>query len=1119
MSNEVECVLDACVAEPTQLEIDTDCFRAWTQGVAVAELLSSLKSALLEQYELDASASGSGYSALVQAQAAAQAQQAAQAAEEEERGGAWSDDDEAAPPKMRHPHSLPTPATTAARGQAGADDGEDDVDRAVTEHLRRAQAADSGAAAEAGGSSSDEERARIRRKLGANASRRNSATASVSGKHPAAQSRAQLKGSSTAAARSTPSALPRSSGFSAATASASPSPLPVDLLGELPPSVASIAASSLPSAPPDPSAIDLDSSSQAMSRLLWAWESQLEHQWRLFSLLEHALKKPFLLSVHYSVLQLSFQMQLQLTNLYYDFDRGFMRQLLGLKLSTKTRGNISDMLSKIKQERVENQEEGARRPEATAAATAAAYAARRNSQSSLLGAPPMSGLNALLPSADSDYDLASSLAAVSNGADDSSSLPMSSGAGSGGDPVRFSSCCRQFDNLRRIYRARWGEKGDGETDLRLDDFDAGISLLHSSIRAQAVSASMPGGAAAAKKDDVLSERWRAMRAAAAAAMAKRGFGSDKNAAATPASASAAAAGSSSSSATAAAAAANMRAQQWMLRHFDAAAGSAGSLLSGGVALGGGLDDFFGLDRSSLAMRPGEQTLPLFIQQQFRLHSSLACLYSRMIFLAHYRIGVSITVKRKKKQLTLLSFDEQHLIAQILMRCWCVPVGSASAGTTGADDVAPSLEDPRAFSTSPAGSSSLVSVTAQQAAAGGGASSDPPTLSRLATTDSTTAAAGARRGSLDDPSVAIYDLSPHTVPPSTRGLQSASNFPSPAALRVDNDGNPARAARASAPAAGAACAGYDFLPIVSAIRPGDEECWVGDVLDSDFLSGLAELKTVMGSNRFMEEYATTLGRMMRDTIQLQVQITQQQLKAGTVTQGAGAGAGAAGASTVSSAAAAQGQSGSIGAGAAAAAGSDSASHSLTSSTQSSASILRSSVLLKLQSRLPALLKSLHALAVNLPKSKRLRTLLSDLLEEVLRPLLKLGASSHELLYFMRAVREAIMLMPSIAHLQLEREAVYPHAYERKERAERAAAAAAAAAEAEQPTPSQQSRSIAAATVASAGSQTPAGSSAAASARLSQDPMRRALVRWCRFLDAIGPCSVILYINLSHSQEAQ
>lgn len=1039
----------------------------WPVAAAVSELVSALKPALLAQYELDASVSGSGYSARMQSQAAiaaaaatatAAAAAAAAAAEEEPSlsGGASG-------PKLHRPAS-------------GSHD-------------------DAGVVA---GSSEEEGRHHLR--VHGATSRRNSAPS--------------------VAPHSTPSVAPRPSHALLT----SPSPL------FFPSTAAQHGATAVePEAPlvvPDPTAIDVVTSEHATARLLWAWETQLEHEYRLFSLLEHSLKKPYLLSVHHCVLQLSFQMSLQLTNMYYDFDKAFMRQLMGQKLSTKTRGKIHDMQHKMAEERNAAEVERRRRanldypPQPTPQQQ---HRARRNSQSvaslsTLLGsvggaADGTSGVSPLisypLGSAHSDCDLASTL--TSN--QDEGPTVLDPSAPSVGE-VRFSSCCRQFDNLRRIYRCRWGEKGDGvvdETDLRMDDWDAGTSLLHSTIRAGAASAELqslsaagmaPMGSARAR-ELMLGERWRAMRAAAIAAMAKRGFGSDKAAATTAA---------TSSTANAAADAAALKAQQWMLRHFDGSGGAGGS--NAGVSLGGGLDSFFGLDMSAQAMRLADQTAPVFYQQQFRLHSSLARSYSRLIFLAHYRIGVSLAIKRKKKQFDMLSFDEVQLLAQILMRCWAVPVGSAALAADEAmldepllarQDSSRAPVDPSPFSVSlasgappsnpamaaggtssaffpqsispnlrpAAGPAASLTTLPIDSAAGALASTSnanmfagPTAVSRMVTAESTSRAA-LRRLSVDESAVAapsLYILSP--LSPDASTLHSSSTPPSHRSV------------------SGAACAGYDFLPIVSQMRASDEDVWVGDALDGDFIHGLADLKSQMGS-KLLDEYAAGIGKMFRDTIQLHASNSAAGAAASPVAP--------LGASSTT-------------AGAAAAAGDVCAPI---------ASSLRPSVLAKLLSRIPALLKSLHSLAVSLHKSKRLRTLLSDLIEDVLRPLLKQGAAAPaplELLYFMRCVRDAVSALPSLMHLAIERNPLYPHPYERRQR-QQAAAHDAMRRQHSVSTLATPSHAGALSTIAHAGSVSgaPTGGPTAA------DPLHRAIIHWCRFLDAVGPICVILYMKLSHATQ--
>jgi hypothetical protein len=927
-------------------------------------------------------------------------------------------------------------------------------------------------------------------------------------------------------------------------------------------------ASPFPSLP-DPSAIDVVSSAQATARLLWAWESQLEQQFRLYGLLEHALKKPFLLSLHYCVVQLAFQTQLQLVNHYYDFDRSFIRCLMGLKLSTKTRGQIASMQDKLQEQRTARRASGVDKQEAQ---QAAAMASRRNSQSVIsqtgLGSSGGVGLSALSGAA-SEGDLASSLSALAL-SDDAGDLGVLGGGGS----VRYSSCCRQFDNLRRIYRSRWGEKGDGVVGEVADQHGSmeepdNVSSLFSSSPSPAggfTPLSAGGGASPSsistaglswrKREEILlSERWRAMRAAAVAAMAKRGFGgADKSSAATPA-------------ASAATAAAHLKAQQWMLRHFDAAGpGAGGGLSSHG---GGGLDSFFGLDSSSQAICLPEQAAPVFYQAQFRLHAALARSYSRLVFLAHYRIGVSLTLKRKKRHVELLSFDEVHLVAQIIQRCWAIPVGgpaeAAAAGEeephiVGQSNIGPPPDTARSMVTSPL-SLSLVSTAthnnnpALSAGAAHSSSFFPQTnvspralkTGGVAGATATEGAAAASTGNnlmftphavtrlLSADSVARrFSVDESSVAPAVFELASAT--PNLDAPSVSATVHSVAASRSTTGAA--ACGGYDFLPIVAQMRESDEDRWVGDVLDMEFVSGLAELKAVMNS-KMLDEYGSVLAKLMRETIQLHQSFAVAPNATGAVAGGqqgvvpptphSQAGAipstsqqpqlqrqpsalpSAMGLLPRSSTFSRQGSTvEGVTAGP--------PPQSSPTSGLSLAGVLRPAVLQKLLPRIPALLKSLHALAVQLHKGKRVRTLLADLLEEVLRPLLKLGAAPAEMLVLLRQVRDAVSSVPSLAHLAIEPKPVYPFPYERAAHSAAAATThtsggAAAAGAAGRPT-STPSISLSARPPAV----TPSASMGAASSSSSMhDPLRRAMVHWCRFLDAVVPLCFILYTNLVQAQE--
>jgi hypothetical protein len=273
-----------------------------------------------------------------------------------------------------------------------------------------------------------------------------------------------------------------------------------------------------------------------------------------------------------------------------------------------------------------------------------------------------------------------------------------------------------------------------------------------------------------------------------------------------------------------------------------------------------------------------------------------------------------------------------------------------------------------------------------------------------------------------------------------------------------------------------------------------------------------------NSKALDEYAGVLTRMMRDTIQLQLgqSLIHQQSRA-SLPQPHSSIAQLQTASTVTHR---------LSTPAAAATSSSAATQSIpqssvtvdASSPVSSGILLRPAVLFKLQSRIPALLKSLHALAIHLHKSKRVRTLLSDLVEEVLRPLLKLGASSSEVLCHLRQVRDAVASVPSWIPFGIEREPVYPHAYERRQ-AELATATAASAPRqtslpAPQSTPST-TRSLASSMLARAGSATPLGMAANFSS--ASESLRRSLVHWCRWLDAVIPICVILFIKLVQAQD--
>ena len=54
-------------------------------------------------------------------------------------------------------------------------------------------------------------------------------------------------------------------------------------------------------------------------------------------------------------------------------------------------------------------------------------------------------------------------------------------------------------------------------------------------------------------------------------------------------------------------------------------------------------------------------------------------------------------------------------------------------------------------------------------------------------------------------------------------------------------------------------------------------------------------------------------------------------------------------------------------------------------------------------------------------------------ELLKPLVKLGCNHSEVVYLLRIARESIVSLPGLTKFAIERQATYPYAYERKERA--------------------------------------------------------------------------------------
>jgi hypothetical protein len=97
--------------------------------------------------------------------------------------------------------------------------------------------------------------------------------------------------------------------------------------------------------PPSPAAAANNSTilSQAYQRLYISAQDDLINQYRVFSYLEHYFRRPALFDVQYnSLIQLSHYQAIQLIQLYYNFDIKFIRLLIGLKFSSKTRSQMLD---------------------------------------------------------------------------------------------------------------------------------------------------------------------------------------------------------------------------------------------------------------------------------------------------------------------------------------------------------------------------------------------------------------------------------------------------------------------------------------------------------------------------------------------------------------------------------------------------------------------------------------------------------------------------------------------------------------------------------------------------------------------------------------------------------
>jgi hypothetical protein len=301
-------------------------------------------------------------------------------------------------------------------------------------------------------------------------------------------------------------------------------------------------------------------------------------------------------------------------------------------------------------------------------------------------------------------------------------------------------------------------------------------------------------------------RLRNMRAAALAAMAKRGFGFDKNAAATSSPLSIAPS-----------------------RHLHA---RNDDNMAGGVALGGGLEDFFGFADSSRPLPPGSKTAPMFFQESFRISSKLSRSYSRLVFLSHYRIEVG---SKRKKWEEVLSFNEVELIAQILMRCWAMPVDT---GVVFKDDT--QSPQPSADTANPSlalASMATADPTNPALTSGAGGVITPQHSVSARELNSSVP-----RGSIATGSGAAVNASNASmfIPPISRMVTDST----PNRLSDDNmspccDSSPSSSSSTASHAhSGAAARGYDFLPIVAQMMESDEDNGVGDVLVLEFMNGFS-----------------------------------------------------------------------------------------------------------------------------------------------------------------------------------------------------------------------------------------------------------------------------------------
>lgn len=149
-------------------------------------------------------------------------------------------------------------------------------------------------------------------------------------------------------------------------------------------------------------------------------------------------------------------------------------------------------------------------------------------------------------------------------------------------------------------------------------------------------------------------------------------------------------------------------------------------------------------------------------------------------------------------------------------------------------------------------------------------------------------------------------------------------------------------------------------------------------------------------------------------------------------------------------------------------------------------IRSAVLNKFQSKLTQWLKSLQSIGINLGKSKRIRSLVKDLEDEILTPLLKFGFHPSEVDCLMRLARDVIGSMPSMKSFHIANRPRYPYAYDRRRRL-------------------------------SSSTTTMTHATAAPSNSTFNFPSasHQTMLHFCRYLDAVGPICCILYRKMNHT----